>query len=503
MKFPRSYGTIAHPTSFPSPFGIGDLGPAARTFIDFLSDSGQSIWQLLPLNPVGHGYSPYNSYSAFAGNPYLISPELLAGKELLETAELDEFSQPFKVHADFELAFESKNLLLQRASRRFYQRNDLDEQRRLDSFIAENRHWLDDYTLFMTLLEERNFKPWNRWEEELAARKGDALARVRNRQSESIRHHQWLQFEFYSQWEKLKTEANRKGVRIMGDLPIFVAHNSADVWANSRYFTITETGDPIYIAGVPPDYFSESGQLWGNPLYDWNALKEEDYKWWIERFRHNFQLFDLLRVDHFRGFESFWRVDAGKKDAREGDWIKSPGDQFFATLNRELGSVPIIAEDLGLITPEVRALRDRFSFPGMNVLHFAFDGDPANTFLPHNYRRNSLVYTGTHDNNTTIGWYQSAPGDVKHRMRVYTRSDGSMPHWELIRLALFSVSDQALVPLQDYMGLDSSHRMNTPGTVGENWRWRYSPEMLDRVDLDRIRRLGKESNRLTENSASF
>jgi len=495
MRFPRSSGVIVHPTSFPGSFGIGDFGSESRYFIDVLQDMKQTIWQVLPLSPVGYGNSPYASYSAFAGNAYLLSPDILHEKGLLTTAELHEAKLPLSTVVDFERVYDAKEKMLRTAAACFYSETDREMEERLELFKKNNGHWLNDYSLFMVLSAQNVRRPWNEWEKKLAARDTSTLAAARKKYKDEIRYHIWLQYEFHNQWMALKEYANNKGVRVIGDIPIFVDHNSADVWANPRYFAVDEYGNRRLVSGVPPDYFSSTGQLWGNPLYDWDEIKKDGYSWWIDRFHQMFHLFDAIRVDHFRGFESYWQVPAAEMTAENGTWVKGPGADLFKTIRRELGELPIIAEDLGFVTPAVEKLRDQFRFPGMKILHFAFDDDPRNSFLPHNYTPNSVVYTGTHDNDTTIGWYSNAPEQDRHCLREYTRSDGIEPNWELIRLAMLSVADQAIFPLQDYMNLDSEHRMNTPGTVGRNWEWRFTHEMLDHLDRDRIRALVQMSNR--------
>ena len=495
MRFPRSAGTLAHPTSFPSPFGTGDLGPAALEFLDFLQSTHQTIWQVLPLGPTGYGYSPYASYSAFAGNPYLVSPEVLQKQGLLTLSELHARELPATTCADYQRGYAVRDELHALAFERF--QNDMDPATRkeLEAFVHVNAHWLDDFVLFMACGKAHRFIPWNQWESGLAMRDPKAIKRARKEYEQEIALQTWLQFEFSRQWNAIRREANRRGIRVIGDIPIFVDHNSADVWANSRYFEVDEKGDRVKVAGVPPDYFSETGQLWGNPLYKWKVLAKDGYGWWMERFQQMFELFDAIRVDHFRGFDAYWEVPASEKTAENGKWVNGPGAKLFRTIRKTLGELPIIAEDLGFVTPSVEALRDTFAFPGMKILQFAFDSDASNVFLPHNFPRNSVVYTGTHDNDTTIGWYLTAPEIERHRVRLYTRSDGSTIHWELIRLAMLSVADQAIVPLQDFMNLDGSHRMNLPGTVGGNWLWRYTPDMLAQVDRGHIRFLIEQGNR--------
>lgn len=494
MRFPRSYGTLVHPTSFPSGYGMGDFGPEAYRFIDFLAHTGQTIWQVLPLGTTSTGNSPYNSYSAFAGNPYLISPDLLLKKKLITPEEAKQAELPGTTKAEYSKSYKSKNILFKKACTRFYNSHP-EKMDELKSFSEQNSFWLKDYTLFMVCLQNGGGKQWNEWSEGLALRDDKQLNRFQKEHSEEIKYQTWLQFEFYNQWVNLKTYANERKIRIVGDIPIFVDFNSADVWANSEFFEVDKKGNPQLISGVPPDYFSEKGQLWGNPLYKWNILEKNNFSWWIERFRQMLDLFDAVRIDHFRGFDEFWAVSPKETTAINGEWKAGPAETFFRTIKKELGDIPLIAEDLGHITPGVEKLRDQFNFPGMKVLHFAFNSDSSNGFLPHNYPQNCVVYTGTHDNDTSIGWYHSAPEIEKHRFREYTRSDGSDVQWELIRLAMLSAADQAVIPLQDFMNLNSEHRMNKPGTTENNWLWRYTPEMLQNVDTNKIKNLAKMGNR--------
>lgn len=495
MRFPRSGGVLVHPTSFPSKYGMGDLGNEAKQFINFLVDTDLSIWQVLPLGPTGYGNSPYASYSAFAGNHYLISLDRLVEKGLLNAAEVEEAAVTVTNRVDYENSYSLKNGLYRLASERFYKNITADEEKELRVFEKANNFWLDDYCLFIACSKLYDRKPWNQWEPELAQRKKRAISAFKKKNSEEIQYQRWLQFEFFKQWGALKTYANEKGIRIVGDIPIFVDHNSADVWSNPKYFEVDKQGNRKLVAGVPPDYFSETGQLWGNPLYKWDLMEKDDYAWWVERFRQMFELFDAIRVDHFRGFDAYWEVEASEETAIKGNWVDGPGEKLFNAIKRELGELPIIAEDLGVMTHSVKELRDSFQFPGMKILQFAFESDSTNGFLPHNYSRNCVVYTGTHDNDTTIGWYESAPEEEKHRAREYIRSDGSEIHWDLIRLAMLSVADQAIFPLQDFMNLNAQHRMNIPGTVNDNWIWRYTDQMLDSVDRVRIRQLVNLSNR--------
>ncbi|TVQ65289.1 MAG: 4-alpha-glucanotransferase [Balneolaceae bacterium] len=495
MRFPRSCGTLVHPTSFPSRYGMGDLGREAKTFIHFLAETGQTIWQVLPLGPVGYGNSPYASYSAFAGNHYLISPDLLVDKGLLTPEEAEGALLPVTTQADYDASYINKDLLYRLASERFYANAEKEELKKLETFKRSNSYWLDDYALFITCSGLHGRKPWNQWESGYTLRKPGVMKKLKEKHAAEIELQIWLQYEFFTQWYELKETANRLGVRIVGDIPIFVDHNSADVWANPRYFEVDEKGNRTLVAGVPPDYFSETGQLWGNPLYKWDVLEKDGFSWWVERFRQMFDLFDAIRVDHFRGFDAYWEVSAHEKTAIKGTWVPGPGKKLFSAIKEKLGELPIIAEDLGVMTPTVEELRDSFNFPGMKILQFAFDGDSKNSFLPHNYVQNCVVYTGTHDNDTTIGWYNSAPEIERHRAREYSQSDGREIHWDLIRLGMFSVADQAIFPLQDFMNLDATHRMNIPGTALGNWMWRYTPEMLENMDKDRIRAMVSLANR--------
>ncbi len=471
------------------------MGDKAYQFIDYLEDTNQGNWQILPLGPTGFGNSPYASYSAFAGNPYLISPDLLKEKGLLEEKELAKHRLPQDASADYDKAYAIKDELFQLACKRFYDRNDNEEQKRFRKFKKENAVWLDDYVLFMSCLIENGKRPWNQWDEKLARREKKALDSARKKLKKRIESQYWVQFEFFEQWMALRKYANDKGIRIIGDIPIFVDHNSSDVWANKRLFDVDETGNRLLVSGVPPDYFSKTGQLWGNPLYRWDELEKDGYQWWIDRFNQMFTMFDAIRVDHFRGFDAYWEIKADEKTAENGRWVKGPGEKLFKAIEKKLGKLPIIAEDLGVITPSVVKLRDSFGFPGMKVLQFAFD-DPGNGFLPHNYQdSNCIVYSGTHDNDTTLGWYEQAPEDERNYLREYTQSDGSDVSWQLIRLGMLSVANQAIFPLQDFMELDGEHRMNFPGTTENNWMWRYTDDMLNGLDRNRIRHIIAISNR--------
>jgi len=476
----RHSGILLHPTSFPGPYGIGDLGPEAYRFVDWLSSAGQTIWQTLALGPTGYGDSPYASFSAFAGNPLLISPEQLLEEGDLEPADLHHLPGFPADRVDFGWIVKWKDELLRRAAARFFSSGDPQRFSRFEEFCAANAGWLDDYALFMALKAAHRMALWTSWKPDLAHHLPEALFHWQERHQAEVNYHRYLQYRFFSQWRVLKEYANSLGIRIMGDVPIFVAHDSADVWAHSNYFYLDQEGNPTVVAGVPPDYFSKTGQRWGNPLYRWDLMAERDYDWWVERIRHTFTTVDLLRIDHFRGFEAYWEVPASEPTAVEGRWVKGPGEELFNRIFDQLGPLPIIAEDLGVITPEVDALREQFDFPGMGVLQFAFDeGGAENRFLPFNHTRRMVIYTGTHDNDTTLGWFRSMPSRVKRMVRSYLGTSGRDICRDMIRLAMGSVADYCIIPLQDVLGLGSEARMNLPGRAGGNWQWRYSAGALN------------------------
>lgn len=477
----RASGILLHPTSLPSRFGIGDLGEGPYRFIDFLEASGQTLWQVLPLGPTGYGNSPYLSYSALAGNPLLISPDILYGDGLVTQEDLDSFPDFPDDYVDYDLVIKTKFPLLRKASNAFKNGGSEELWQGFNQFCQRHAYWLDDYALFMSLHEAHPGKGWQDWEPDIAKREPQAVQAWTEKLADEIFYHKFLQFEFFRQWQGVKTYANERNIKIFGDIPIYVAYDGADAWAHSDIFCIDpETSEIELMAGVPPDYFSATGQLWGNPVYDWEKVQENDFKWWIQRFKGTLEYFDMVRIDHFRGFQAYWAVPKGETTAIAGEWMEAPGEAFFKRLKEELGELPIIAEDLGVITPEVEELRDKFEFPGMKVLHFAFDSDRANPFLPYNYaNHNCVVYTGTHDNNTTVGWFAHRSFEEKARVTDYLGSicpEGI--HWSLIRLAMGSVANQAVFPLQDVLGLGENSRMNTPGLADGNWTWRYRPEML-------------------------
>ena len=492
MTFQRASGVLLHPTCLPSPYGIGDLGKSAYEFIDFLASSGQKLWQVLPLGPTGYEHSPYiMNFSTFAGNPLLISLDTLAEEGLLKKEELSPLENVDLNRVNFDRVIPHKTKFLKIAFENFQQANT-NQNSEYVQFCQSQSYWLDDYVLFMSLLEANEGKSWNNWERAIARRETDALQAARDSLKDSIAYHNFVQFKFFEQWKQLRKYANDKNIQIVGDISIYVCHNSSDVWSSPEIFKLDpQTFEPTYIAGVPPDYFSATGQLWGNPVYNWDKLQQTNFAWWIQRFQATLEYVDIVRVDHFRGFEAYWQVPAGEETAINGEWIKAPGVEFFETLGNALGSLPIMAEDLGIITPEVEELLDRFQFPCMRILQFAFGDDPTNAYLPHNYAHNSVVYPGTHDNDTAIGWWNKASDKEKQFVAKYLgyRSVAEITeiNWEFIQLALASVADLAILPLQDILGLDDRARMNDPSINAGNWRWRYeSSQMLTAQIGDRL-----------------
>lgn len=484
-KSPRASGVLLHPTSLPGRYGIGELGEEAARFIDFLVASRQRIWQVLPLGPTSYGDSPYQALSAFAGNPLLISLSQLVQEGYLSQDDLAG-APDFPADAvDYGWVISWKKPLLRRAFENFQRVATPAARRELETFTSRQAGWLLDFARFMAFKEHFEGKCWVDWDPAIRSRDARALAELSAPLDAEIQLHQFLQYVFFRQWGRLKAYANTHGIQILGDLPIFVAFDSADVWANPDLFYLDEKGHPTVVAGVPPDYFSETGQLWGNPLYRWDVMKEQGFRWWVQRISKAMALYDMIRLDHFRGFEAYWEIPAGDETAVNGRWVKAPGEELFETIERELGKLPIIAEDLGLITPEVEALRLRFGFPGMKILQFAFS-DPSNAYLPHNYEPNCVVYTGTHDNDTTRGWYASASPAEKDYMRRYLGCGGQDPAWDLIRLGMMSVADRSIVPMQDLLSLGSEARLNTPGRPSGNWSWRFRREVLTQDLADRL-----------------
>ena len=471
----RSSGILLHPTSLPGPYGIGDIGPAAFGWVDTLVRAKQSCWQILPLGPTGYGDSPYQCFSAFAGNINLVSPELLQRDGLIGASDLagTSFSEG---RVEYGKVIPFKNGLVRTAWENFRAGQVPKLREPFDQFRTERREWLDDYALFMALKEARKGASWNTWPRELMRREGDNkfLEFTRQELSEEVGLHQFGQFLFFRQWHDLHEYARSKNVQIIGDAPIFVSGDSADVWANPKLFLLDAAMRPKVVAGVPPDYFSPTGQLWGNPLYDWKAMRAADYKWWVDRMRSTLEMVDLVRLDHFRGFCASWHVPVGETTAVNGKWVEGPGAELFIHLQAELNGLHVIAEDLGDITPDVHDLRERFHLPGMKVLQFAFDG-PKNPFLPHRYDgSNWVVYTGTHDNDTTRGWFQSLPDHERWYLGRYLAKDGRDIAWDLLRVAWSSVAQVAIAPVQDFLDLGNEARMNFPGKPDGNWQWRMN-----------------------------
>jgi 4-alpha-glucanotransferase len=480
----RRAGILLHLTSLPGGGLCGSLGSEAYRFVDFLVAAGQSVWQFLPVGPTHDDGSPYQCLSLHAGNPLYIGAE-----QLISAGWLDGEPKLPKTPSQ-------QGKLLDRAYRGFVQRADDADRHHLSSFVAANHHWLEDYALYVVLREAHGHVSWVEWPAALRDRDAAALQAARLQYKDALERVRFEQFVFYRQWQALKEHANRQGILLFGDLPIFVAHDSADVWAQQDYFQLDDSGRPIVVAGVPPDYFSATGQRWGNPHYRWERMQQDGFQWWVVRFKTQFQLFDLVRIDHFRGFESYWEIPAGHDTAMGGRWMPAPGDALFETLHRHFDPLPVVAEDLGLITPEVEAMRLRHGFPGMKILQFAFDGGPANAYLPHNHHHLAVVYTGTHDNDTTVGWYSALPIESRRRVDEYLHSAGEPMPWPMIRAALASVATLAVVPLQDVMALGGEHRMNTPGKPDGNWRWRFTWDQVSGATAPHLRHLTEMYGRL-------
>lgn len=475
----RYSGILVHPTSFPSHYGIGDMGDGAYGFIDFLKSAGQTLWQCLPLGPTGFGDSPYQSFSSFAGQPLIISPDRLLADNLLTADDLADCPPLSNTAVDYGPAIEYKTALLRTAYEYFKESTDTALLDAYNTFCEKSAHWLDDYALFMALKNLHNGASWLEWDKEYKFLTEDGRKKATVLCADDIGYYKFVQFIFEKQWLELKAYANEAGIKIIGDIPIFVSPDSADVWAHKELFQLDTKGYPKNVAGVPPDYFSATGQLWGNPLYLWSAHKKTGFAWWTARIARQLSLTDYLRIDHFRGFEAYWSVPYGEETAINGQWIKGPGAALFKAVKKALGStLPIFAEDLGIITEEVEALRDSLGFPGMKVLQFGFEDADENAFLPHQFTRNCICYTGTHDNDTTRSWYEHADIKVQDKVRRYFNCDGSIVTWDFIRGAIASTAKYAVFPLQDLFGLGSSARMNTPGKASGNWSWRYTSDML-------------------------
>lgn len=474
-----------HVTSLPGPYGIGDLGPTAHAWVDALAEAGQMWWQVLPLGPPGAGNSPYQCFSAFAGNPGLISPDALVADRLVDKSDLPRVGAPLD-KVDFALSAGRKAELIRLAWKTFRSGPSRRWSHEFEKFRAGAAEWLEDFSLFMALRDAHPNRSWTQWPVELVMRHAGAIREARQRFAEEVERHQFAQFLFFRQLDALRTYARKRGVKLIGDVPMFVSPESADTWANPHLFQLDARRRPKFVAGVPPDYFSKTGQRWGNPLYNWPAHRRGNFRWWASRIRAALDQADVVRIDHFRGFAACWEIPASAPTAQKGRWAKAPGEAMLKTIGKELGGLPLIAEDLGLITPDIEKLRDDFRLPGMRVLQFAFGGDSTNPHLPHNAIANTVIYTGTHDNDTTAGWWASAPKDQKAKARRYAPALVGDVVWEMIRLAWSSVSDVAIAPVQDLLGLGSNARMNVPGRAEGNWAWR----------LDSLRRLAPPMARL-------
>ena len=535
MQMQRASGLLAHPTSFPSKYGIGDLGKGASDFVDFLESAKQMLWQILPLGPTGFGDSPYQSFSTFAGNHFLISPDILCEEGYLTFSDIEAAPDFDPKSVDYGPVIDYKVSLLWKAFKKFKEAAKPEQLNAYEKFCKKEKGWLDNYTLFVALkkhfIEERkndlgspalvayteaNKKHlsedqikdyyygavWSSWPNDIAKREKAALSTYKAQLAEDIEFHSFLQYEFFRQWNLIKTYANKKGIKIIGDIPIFVALDSSDVWADVSLFRLDSDGNPLAVAGVPPDYFSETGQLWGNPLYEWAAHKKQSYSWWISRIASTLKMVDIVRIDHFRGFESYWAIPYGEETAVKGKWVKGPGKPLFTALTKELGELPIIAEDLGIITDKVRALRESLGFPGMRVLQFSFSPDAKNLYIPHNFETaDTVLYTGTHDNDTSVGWYKSALEEEKDYYRRYLNVSGEEVAWDLIRLAWASCANYAIAPIQDIFSLDENSRMNVPGEPVGNWRFRYTEDMLNPDIAERLVYLSEMFNRANETKA--
>lgn len=498
MNFPRASGVLLHPTSLPGPYGIGEIGPEARKFADFLHATGQRLWQILPLGPTSFGDSPYQSPSTFAGNPLWISLDSLIRDRLLSRSQLKDYPAFPAQRVDYGPVIEAKMGVLKKVCSTFAERATPEMQSALEDFCRRQSYWLEDYALFSALKDAHQGVPWTQWDPALARRDPAALAAARQQYRQQIREVEIIQFLFAHQWQRLRAYCAARRIQFIGDIPIFVAHDSADVWAHPELFFLRPDGRPSVVAGVPPDYFSATGQLWGNPLYNWEIHESRQFDWWVARLRRVFELVDIVRIDHFRGFEAYWEIPGEATTAINGQWVKGPDRKLFDVLREQLGPLPIIAEDLGVITPEVEALRDYCGFPGMRILQFAFGTDErAAEFRPESYPPNCVVYTGTHDNDTTVGWFHSQPGAGSTRtaeeiaaerklILEYLGTDGHEIQWDLIQLGARSNANTFVAPLQDILGLGSEARMNTPGRAEGNWQWRFTWDQLTEAIRDRF-----------------
>ncbi|MFP3897327.1 MAG: 4-alpha-glucanotransferase [Anaerolineales bacterium] len=491
----RQSGILCHLTCMPGRFGIGDMGTGVREFLDFLQDAEQTLWQILPLGPTGYGNSPYQPLSAFAGNPLLIDLEQLISEGLFDKGDVSSLVSLPAEEVLYDKVEPFKDRALRCSYRAFKNSTAESWKSGWGIFQERNAYWLEDFCLFMALKQHFDGAVWTEWDRDIALRERHALVSWRERLDDEVNYQKYLQFLFDRQWQQVREYAHERDIEIIGDAPIFVGHDSADVWSHQELFRLDEDGLPTVVAGVPPDYFSPTGQLWGNPHYRWDVMRENDYAWWAARLKRAFSRVDRIRLDHFRGFAGYWEIPGDADTAVKGRWLKGPGEDFFQALKDDLGELPIIAEDLGIITRDVEELRRAFGFPGMKVLQFAFGSDATNTALPHNYTPHMVVYTGTHDNDTSLGWYDSLDEEAKHRVRMYTGTDGSSMNWTLIRLAMTSVAEMAVFPLQDVLGLGSEARLNIPGKPQGNWTWRYTAGALNEKVAQTLRELSVVSGR--------
>ncbi len=478
MNYKRSGGILMHPTSLPGPDGIGDIGPEAYRWVDFLAEAGCGLWQVLPLNPTGYGDSPYQSFSAFAGNPYLVSPALLREEHLITRADLADRPDFPADRVDYGPVINWKLTVLDRAFQHFSENPSHELRDDFETFKQNNASWLEDYALFMAIKEDKGGVSWLDWPEPLRRRETDAIQTFRQSHSDAIESHKFRQFLFTRQWQTLREYAHERNILIVGDIPIFVSFDSADTWSNPGLFYLKQDLTPDFVAGVPPDYFSPTGQLWGNPLYRWDVHEQTGYQWWIERIAATLKIVDIIRLDHFRGLSGYWEIPAGMPTAEIGRWVYGPGPKVLSAIRKALGDLPIIAEDLGVITQDVVDLREQFDLPGMKIFQFAFANGSTDSFLPHNYPRNCVAYTGTHDNDTAWGWYNSAPEKEKDFFRRYTGRSGDNVAWTMIREIWESVAMFAVAPLQDFLNLGTDARMNFPGKAAGNWGWRLNADAL-------------------------
>jgi len=486
----RGSGILLHITSLPSPYGIGDLGPDAYRFVDFLSETHQSYWQILPLTLTcpAYGNSPYSSFSALAGNTLLISPDRMVKDEFLSDADIRDLPDFSEEKVNYDAVIKYKTKLFTHVYEKYKEK--LAGHQDFQKFCSENSYWLDEYSLFISIKNQLNGIEWGKWPPELRDRKKSALKEMANKLSANILKEKFLQYIFSKQWAGLKNYCDSKNIRIMGDIPIYVNYDSSDVWANPEIFSLTDEKEPLYVAGVPPDYFSSTGQLWGHPVYNWNVLEKSGYSWWIKRIGHSLKLFHMFRFDHFRGFIAYWQVHSSEKTAINGKWVEAPAEDFFVTVIKQFPEISIIAEDLGIITQDVKDIMNKFGFPGMKVLLFAFGEDlPTNPYAPHNHIMDCIIYTGTHDNNTIAGWYKHELGpEDRNRVCEYIGRDvtDKSIHWELIRLAMMSVADMAIIPMQDILGLGEKARMNLPASAKGNWEWRLKREQLSQSLIKKL-----------------